>query len=159
MCRMEWGWLGGLRTFQRGLILFPLGSFPRGYGKVEYLPTTKPTTRSIRLVAGTGFGPGHNQSSTQGISEMQVWVGRASALLQGGVNPTHHVWICSRQHRGTMSNLPANVAVFFGKVGERPSGWYWTSEAQKLERSFAGPFETKAAAVEDAHQATIRRGN
>jgi hypothetical protein len=61
-----------------------------------------------------------------------------------------------------MSNLPANVAVFFGKVGERPSGWYWTpiSEAEKpLIRSFTGPFETKAAAVQDAHQAAIRRGN
>jgi hypothetical protein len=57
-----------------------------------------------------------------------------------------------------MSNLPVNVAVFFGKVDKRPSGWYWTpiSEGQILNSgSLAGPFETKAAAVEDAHQAAI----
>jgi hypothetical protein len=59
---------------------------------------------------------------------------------------------------GTMSNLPINVAVFFGKVDKRPSGWYWTpvSEAEiPHSGSIAGPFETKAAAVEDAHQAAI----
>jgi hypothetical protein len=58
----------------------------------------------------------------------------------------------------TMSSLPVNVAVFFGKVDKRPSGWYWTpiSEAHiPNPGSIAGPFETKAAAVEDAHQAAI----
>jgi hypothetical protein len=60
--------------------------------------------------------------------------------------------------RGTMSNLPANVAVFFGKVDKRPSGWYWTpiSKAEVPHSgSMAGPFETKAEAVEDAHQAAL----
>jgi hypothetical protein len=59
---------------------------------------------------------------------------------------------------GTMSSLPVNVAVFFGKVDKRPSGWYWTaiSEGQiPHSGSIAGPFETKAAAIEDAHQAAI----
>ena len=59
----------------------------------------------------------------------------------------------------TMSSLPVNVAVFFGKVDKRPSGWYWTpiSDGQiPHSGSIAGPFETKAAAVEDAHQAAIR---
>ena len=61
-----------------------------------------------------------------------------------------------------MSNLPVNVAVFFGKVDKRPSGWYWTpiSGAEiPHSGSIVGPFETKAAAVEDAHQvATSDRG-
>jgi hypothetical protein len=57
---------------------------------------------------------------------------------------------------GTMSSLPVDVAVFFGKVDKRPSGWYWTpiSDGQiPHSGSIAGPFETKAEAVEDAHQA------
>jgi hypothetical protein len=57
-----------------------------------------------------------------------------------------------------MSSLPVNVAVFFGKVDKRPSGWYWTpiSEGQiPNSGSIAGPFETKAAAIEDANQAAI----
>jgi hypothetical protein len=57
-----------------------------------------------------------------------------------------------------MSGLPVNVAVFFGKVDKRPSGWYWTpiSDGQiPHSGSIAGPSETKAAAVEDAHQAAI----
>jgi hypothetical protein len=52
--------------------------------------------------------------------------------------------------------LPVNVAVFFGKVDKRSSGWYWTpiSDGQiPHSGSIAGPFETKSAAVEDAHQA------
>jgi hypothetical protein len=62
-----------------------------------------------------------------------------------------------------MSSLPVNVAVFFGRVDKRPSGWYWTpiSVGQNPNsESIAGPFETKAAAVEDAHQAatTEHRG-
>jgi hypothetical protein len=59
----------------------------------------------------------------------------------------------------TMSSLPVHVAVFFGKVDKRPSGWYWTpiSDGQiPHSGSIAGPFETKAAAVEDAHQVAIR---
>ena len=61
---------------------------------------------------------------------------------------------------GTMSSLPVNVAVFFGKVDKRPPGWYWTpiSEGQiPNSGSIAGPFETKAAAVKDARQAAIIR--
>jgi hypothetical protein len=57
-----------------------------------------------------------------------------------------------------MSSLPVNVAVFFGKVDKRPSGWYWTPISEghiPNSGSIAGPFETKAAAVEDAHQAAI----
>ena len=49
-----------------------------------------------------------------------------------------------------------DVAVFFGKVDKRPSGWYWTpiSGAEiPHSGSIVGPFETKASAVEDAHQA------
>jgi hypothetical protein len=49
-----------------------------------------------------------------------------------------------------MSSLPVNVAVFFGKVDKRPSGWYWTpiSEGQiPNSGSIAGPFDTKAAAI------------
>jgi hypothetical protein len=58
----------------------------------------------------------------------------------------------------TMSILPVNVAVFFGKVDKRPSGWYWTAISEEQiphSGSIAGPFETKAAAIEDAHQAAI----
>jgi hypothetical protein len=61
--------------------------------------------------------------------------------------------------------LPVNVAVYFGKVDKRPSGWYWTAISEGHipdSGSIAGPFETKAAAVEDAHQAAITpdpRGN
>ncbi len=57
-----------------------------------------------------------------------------------------------------MGSLPVNVAVFYGKVDERPSGWYWaaTSEPEKpFIWPIAGPFETKAAAVEDAYQAAL----
>jgi len=57
----------------------------------------------------------------------------------------------------TMSSLPVNVAVFFGKVDKRRSGWYWTPISEghiPNSGSIAGPFETKAAAVEDAHQAS-----
>ena len=57
-----------------------------------------------------------------------------------------------------MSNLPVDVAVFFGKVDKRPSGWYWTpiSNAEiPQSRSMVGPFETKAEAVEDAKQTAV----
>jgi len=62
----------------------------------------------------------------------------------------------------TMSSFPVNVAVFFGKVDKRPSGWYWTpiSDGQiPHSGSIAGPFETKAAAVEDAQQAATAPEN
>jgi hypothetical protein len=51
-----------------------------------------------------------------------------------------------------MSNLPPNVAVFFGRTDKRPSGWYWiATDAEKSAKPpVAGPFETKEAAVEDA---------
>ena len=55
----------------------------------------------------------------------------------------------------TMSGLPVNVAVFFGKVDKRPAGWYWTPISDDQiphSGSTAGPFETKAAAVEDANR-------
>jgi hypothetical protein len=64
------------------------------------------------------------------------------------------VMLCAESE--SMSNLPVNVAVFFGKVDKRPSGWYWTPISEghiPNSGSIAGPFETKAAAVEDAHQA------
>ena len=60
-----------------------------------------------------------------------------------------------------MSSLPVNVAVFFGKVDKRPSGWYWTAISEghiPNSGSITGPFETKAAAVEDAHQAATTSG-
>ena len=58
-----------------------------------------------------------------------------------------------------MSSLPANVAVFFGKVDKRPEGWYWAVASEPLKGSISGPFETKAAAVENAQQAaTEQRG-
>ena len=53
----------------------------------------------------------------------------------------------------TMSNLPVNVAVFFGKVDKRPSGWYWTAISNPqipFIWAIAGPFETKAQAIENA---------
>jgi hypothetical protein len=43
-------------------------------------------------------------------------------------------------------------------VDKRPSGWYWMPTSEGLIRKsglIAGPFETKAAAIEDAHQAAI----
>ena len=54
-----------------------------------------------------------------------------------------------------MSRLPVNVAVFFGKVDKRPSGWYWTpTSGAEIPHSgsIVGPFETKAEAVADANQ-------
>jgi hypothetical protein len=49
-----------------------------------------------------------------------------------------------------MSGVPANVGVFFGRVNNRPEGWYWT-DAENLTK-VTGPFETKAEAVENARQ-------
>jgi hypothetical protein len=52
-----------------------------------------------------------------------------------------------------MGSVPVNVAVFFGRVDKRPQGWYWTAglnTEKPLKASIAGPFETKADAVEDA---------
>jgi hypothetical protein len=54
-----------------------------------------------------------------------------------------------------MGSVPANVAVFFGRVDKRPQGWYWTARLnteKPLKAPIAGPFETKADAVEDAIQ-------
>jgi hypothetical protein len=56
----------------------------------------------------------------------------------------------------TVSHPPLNVAVFFGQVDKRPAGWYWIASwmaTTSVKGSFAGPFETKAAAVEDAQAA------
>jgi hypothetical protein len=65
---------------------------------------------------------------------------------------------------GNDEQLPLNVAVFLGKVDKRPSGWYWTPISEghiPNSGSIAGLFETKAGAVEDAHQAATsgHRGN
>jgi hypothetical protein len=52
-----------------------------------------------------------------------------------------------------VSHPPLNVAVFFGEVDKRPAGWYWIASwmaTPSVKGSFSGPFETKAAAVEDA---------
>jgi hypothetical protein len=60
-----------------------------------------------------------------------------------------------------MSHPPLNVAVFFGEVDRRPAGWYWIASwmaTTSVKGSFAGPFETKAAAVEDAERAANAGG-
>lgn len=52
-----------------------------------------------------------------------------------------------------MGNLPLNVAVFFGRIDKRASGWYWIARPtadRPVKGSIAGPFETKPEAVEDA---------
>jgi hypothetical protein len=57
-----------------------------------------------------------------------------------------------------MSNVPSNIGVFFGKADKRSEGWYWTPISEghiPNSGTIAGPFGTKAAAVEDAHQAAI----
>jgi hypothetical protein len=48
-----------------------------------------------------------------------------------------------------MTDIRAKFAVFFGRVDERSEGWYWTVE-EDLNGTFAGPFETKEDAIEDA---------
>jgi hypothetical protein len=58
----------------------------------------------------------------------------------------------------TVSHPPSNVAVFFGEVDKRPAGWYWIASwmaTTSVKGSFAGPFETKVAAVEDAQAANM----
>jgi hypothetical protein len=55
----------------------------------------------------------------------------------------------------TMSSLPLDVAVFFGKVDKRPAGWHWTPISDDQiphSGSIVGPFETEPEAVEDANQ-------
>ena len=53
-----------------------------------------------------------------------------------------------------MTGIHAKFAVFYGKVDERPSGWYWTSAPddtdEHLKGPITGPFETKADAIEHA---------
>jgi hypothetical protein len=49
-----------------------------------------------------------------------------------------------------------NVAGFFGEAYKRPTGWYWIASwmaTTSVKGSFAGPFETKVVAVEDAQRA------
>ena len=79
---------------------------------------------------------------------MQLWMVGIAALP-----------ICGR----SMTSMQAKFAVFYGKVDQkREPGWYWTGvpePGEHLTGPYTGPFETKAAAVEDAHQAAIRRGN
>jgi hypothetical protein len=53
---------------------------------------------------------------------------------------------------GPMTSIQAKFAVFYGKVAERPSGWYWTAAPDDLDEPpkgpITGPFETKADAME-----------
>ena len=52
-----------------------------------------------------------------------------------------------------MTDIQAKFAVFYGKVDERPSVWYWTG-APDVDEPFngpiTGPFETKEDAIEHA---------
>jgi hypothetical protein len=54
---------------------------------------------------------------------------------------------------GPMTGIQAKFAVFYGRVDERPPGWYWTG-APDVDEPFkgpiGGPFETKADAIEHA---------
>jgi hypothetical protein len=53
-----------------------------------------------------------------------------------------------------MSNLPSNIGVFYGQVDKRSRGWYWTDllRNERSKAAFAGPYETKEQAVENALQ-------
>ena len=52
----------------------------------------------------------------------------------------------------SMTSIQAKFAVFYGKVDQkRDPGWYWTSvpePGEHLTGPYAGPFETKADAIE-----------
>jgi hypothetical protein len=52
-----------------------------------------------------------------------------------------------------MAVIQAKIAVFYGRVDERPSGWYW-SEAddvdEQLKGPITGPFDSEADAIEHA---------
>jgi hypothetical protein len=58
-----------------------------------------------------------------------------------------------------MTDIQAKFAVFYGEADQkRGPGWYWTAVPGPGEPSrgpYNGPFETKAAAVEDAHREAI----
>jgi hypothetical protein len=54
-----------------------------------------------------------------------------------------------------MAGLSANIGVFFGRVNNRPDGWYWTDTSTT---KITGPFETKEQAVEDALQSLRTSG-
>jgi hypothetical protein len=49
-----------------------------------------------------------------------------------------------------MKELPAKIAVFFGRVDERSEGWYWTDAESPTK--VTGPFETRVQAAENARQ-------
>jgi hypothetical protein len=53
-----------------------------------------------------------------------------------------------------MTVVQAKFAVFYGRVDERSTGWYWTEAPDDVDElpkgPFQGPFETKADAVEHA---------
>ena len=53
-----------------------------------------------------------------------------------------------------MTSVQAKFALVFGKVDERPSGWYWTEAPEDVDElpkgPFTGPFETQADAIEHA---------
>jgi hypothetical protein len=52
-----------------------------------------------------------------------------------------------------MSDMPANVGVFFGQVDKRAKGWYWAdTQNERPKAEIRGPFETKERAVQDALQ-------
>jgi hypothetical protein len=60
---------------------------------------------------------------------------------------------CYVRNEKQMADIQDGFAVFFGKVDRRPQGWYWTSVHNvelTVNRQYAGPFETKANAIEDA---------
>jgi hypothetical protein len=60
---------------------------------------------------------------------------------------------CYVRNGEQMDDIQNRFAVFFGKVDRRPRGWYWTivpNVELTVNRQYAGPFETKANAIEDA---------
>jgi hypothetical protein len=58
-----------------------------------------------------------------------------------------------------MTVVQAKFAVFYGEPDQkRGCGWYWTvvpGPGEPTKGPYTGPFETKAAAVEDANQAPV----
>jgi hypothetical protein len=53
-----------------------------------------------------------------------------------------------------MTSIQSKFAVFYGRVDERASGWYWTEAPEDVDElpkgPFTGPFETKSDAIEHA---------
>jgi hypothetical protein len=56
-------------------------------------------------------------------------------------------------NEGPMTSIQAKFAVFYGKVDERPAGWYWTGAPavdEPFQEPITGPFESRADAIEHA---------